>query len=95
MLDTYFKPIQGITKYQHFIFSNKEKGKVSVQSFCDSEEKIVNILKRGITIQRVEQARLPKIITPPGMTRERKQYLYDKIREHVWPEFRDITCPSS
>ena len=61
---------------------------------CDGEEKMVNILKRGITLQQVERAQLPKILQPAGMTTERKQYLYDKIREHVWPDFRDITCPS-
>ncbi len=94
MLGNYFKPIQGITRYQQFTFSNSMKGKVSVKSLCDGEEKMVNILKRRITLQQVERAQLPKILQPAGMTTERMQYLYDKIREHVWPDFHDITCPS-
>lgn len=93
-LDTLFKPIPGITKYQHFTFSDDNKGKVNIKDLYDGQEKTVNILKRGITVQQVKRIRLPKIIKPPGITMERKKYLYDKIREHVRPEFRDITCPS-
>lgn len=53
----------------------------------------MNILKRGITVTTVKRAALPRVIQPGGITRERQQYPYDKVREHVWPEFRDITCP--
>ncbi len=85
---TTLKPIQGITRYQHFTFSNSMKGKVSAKSLCDGEEKTVNILKRGTTLQQVWHAQLPNILQPDGMTTERKQYLY-KIRQHVWPDYRD------
>ena len=92
-LDTLFKPIPGIRKLQHFTFSSSQKGQVTVKDKCNGEGKTVNILKQGITVEQVERARLPKIIQPAGMTNERKKYLYQKIREHVWPEFQDITCP--
>ena len=93
-LDTLFKPIPSITKYQHFTFSTDTKGKVTVKDLYNGEEKTVNILKRDTTVQQVKRVRLPKIIKPPGISSERKKYLYDKIREHVQSEFRDITCPS-
>ena len=92
-LDEFFKPIKGITKYQHFLFRCTKIGKVSVKVACDSEPEEVSILKKGITVERVKEAEIPSVIGPGGMTRERKKYLYDKVREHVWPQFWDITCP--
>lgn len=94
LLDTLFKPIPGITKFHHITFSSDQKGKVTVKELYHGTEKTVSILKSGITVRKVERMRLPTIVQPPGMTRERKKYLYDKVREHVWPEFRDITCPA-
>ena len=93
MLDGLFKPVKGIRRYQHFTFCDSQKGNVSVKSTCDGEENTVSILKKGVTVKEVEEAQLPQIIQPGGMTRERRQYLFDKIREHVWPQFQDITCP--
>ena len=40
-----------------------------------------------------KSARLPRILKPPGITRERQEYLHTQITEHVWPEYRAITCP--
>ena len=93
MLDTLFTPVKGIRRYHHFSFSSEKKGQVSVKCLSDGEEKTMNILKRGITVTTVKRAALPRVIQPGGITQERQQYLYDKVREHVWPEFRDITCP--
>ena len=93
MLDNLFTPVKGIRSYQHFSFSSEKKGQVSMKCLSDGEEKTINILKRGITVRTVQRAALPRVIHPGGITRERQQYLYDKVREHVWPEFRDITCP--
>ena len=94
MLNKLFRPLNGITKYQHFTFSNEELGKVTIKCTCDAEmEMSISIVKKGITIKTVEEAHLPQVLEPGGMTRERKQYMFDKIREHVWPQFQDITCP--
>ncbi|ELT97007.1 hypothetical protein CAPTEDRAFT_199779 [Capitella teleta] len=32
-------------------------------------------------------------ITPPGLSRERQAYLFDKIRPFVEDEFKDVVCP--
>ena len=37
---------------------------------------------------------LPPVLAPPGITAAQAQYLYDEVREFVYPEFRDVLCPS-
>ena len=61
---------------------------------CDTAEKTVSLLQKGVTIRAVKSARLPRILKPPGLTTERRNYLHSHIAEHVWPEYRDITCPA-
>ena len=73
MLDGLFKPVKGIRRYQHFTFCDSQKGNVSVKSTCDGEENTVSILKKGVTVKEVEEAQLPQIIQPGGMTREQRQ----------------------
>ena len=34
--------------------------------------------------QKVKTACLPRILKPPGITRERQEYLHTQIAEHVW-----------
>ena len=52
-----------------------------------------NSLQNRITIRKVKSAHLPRILKPPGITRERQEYLHTQIVKHVWPEYRAITCP--
>ncbi|KAG8257715.1 54S ribosomal protein L4, mitochondrial [Homalodisca vitripennis] len=35
----------------------------------------------------------PQEITPEGMTRARKEYLYKNIRQYCKDEFKDVLCP--
>ena len=94
MLAKLFAPLKGIRKFQHFIFSEEMGGSVIVKEECDGEEKTLPLLQQGITVRKVRSARLPKILKPPGLSRERQGYLHSQIAEHVWPEFRHITCPA-
>ena len=87
-----FKRIPQITKYQHFRFSADAPGSVFYRESWNSEESAISILKRGITLDKVKKARIPRIIQPAGLT-ERKKYLYEQIRQFVTPEYQDITCP--
>ena len=64
-----------------------------VKQVCDGTEKTVSLLQKGVTIRKVKSARLPRILKPPGITQERQEYLHTQIAEHVWPEYRAITCP--
>lgn len=94
MLSKYFRPVKGIQLYQHFRFTAEKCGFTGVKASCNtSEETIVPLLKRGVTIEQVKRAPLPNIIPPAGLSQERKKYLYEQIRPHVRPEFQDITCP--
>ena len=64
-----------------------------VKQVCDGTEKKISFLQKGITIRKVKSAHLPRILKPPGITRERQEYLHTQIVKHVWPEYRAITCP--
>ena len=54
-------------------------------------------LKPGVVVVKDSEspaaADLPPIIPPPGLSLERWQYLYDKIREFCLPECQDFVCP--
>ena len=94
MLAKLFTPLKGIRKFQHFTFAEELGGKVLVKQACDGEEKTLTLLQKGTTVRKVKSACLPKILKPPGITQERQEYLHSQIAEHVWPEYRDITCPA-
>lgn len=94
MLAKLFTAIKGIRKLQHFVFSEEMGGKVIVKHTCDGEEKTLSILQKGITVRKVKSTRLPCILPPPGISRDRQEYLHSQIAEHVWPEYRSITCPA-
>ena len=66
-----FRPVRGIRSYQHFQLDNS--GDVIAKISCDSEqEKRIPLLKRGVTTERVKQAELPTVITPPGISQDVK-----------------------
>ena len=89
-----FKHIPLITKYQHFRFSASKPGTVFVRSSCSSEEKPIKIFKKKVTAASVKRARLPPVISPAGLTDDRKKYLYEQIRPFVSQQYQDVTCPS-
>lgn len=93
MLSKLFTAVKGIRKFQHFILSEEMAGKVIMKHSCDGKENTLSILQKGITIRKVKSARLPSVLSPPGITRERQEYLHTNIAPYVWPEYRDITCP--
>ena len=93
MLAKLFTPLKGIQKLRHSPF--QKSGSVLVKQICDGTEKTVSLLQKGRTILKVKSAPLPRILKPPGITRERQEYLHTHIAEHVWPEYRAITCTPS
>lgn len=92
-LNNYFTAVKGIMKLQHFEFSDKG-GNVVVREVCDGPSKTIKVLKRGVKPADVIAAPPPSPLSPGGITRDRAEYLYSKVREHVWPPYKDITCPS-
>ena len=92
-LEQFFTAVKGIRKIYHFRVTADMGGKIAVRTECDGNEKKISIIKKEITPADIKSAPLPSAVPPAGMTRERQEYLYSKIREHVWPHYRDITCP--
>ena len=73
MMDSFFCRLKGIQTYQHFHFTADNGGNVIVKESCISNsEKMIPLLKRGITTENVEQATLPRVIVSPGLSQERK-----------------------
>ena len=87
-----FKCIPSITKYQHFRFTATKQGQVFVCSSCTSDEKVISILKKKVTVAAIKRKGLPEVIPQAGLTADRKRYLYE-ICPFVTPEYQDITCP--
>lgn len=83
--------LKGITQMHHFHFKSSHPGKVIVKDSVNGTERTINLLKDPSW--RPSPQDLPDEIIPPGLSSERKKYLYDKIREFVPPEFQDIVCP--
>ena len=93
LVDPLFKPIPHIRKYHHFRFDASNPGKVFVKEHTNSAEKEVSIFKKGITAAKVRKAKLPAVLLPEGLTRERQEYLYKEVRPYVKSEYQDIACP--
>ena len=62
-----------------------------MRTSCDGASKTIRVLKRGIKPADLIAASPPTPLNPGGISHERSEYLYSKIREHVWPPFKDIT----
>ena len=88
-ISSIFTPVQHITSYHHFRCMDTDLGSVFVREFADSEEKKVVVRQNAA----FDKTRLPSILTPPGLSEERKQYLFQQIRPYCDEEYRDITCP--
>ena len=55
-------------------------------------EKRISLLKNQVTLSDVLEG-TPEVITPAGLSTERKKYLDAEIRPFVQGEFRDSFCP--
>ena len=89
-----FKPFPGIRKVQHFRFTRSSPGIVFARATCESPESQFKLLKRDVRPTQFKRDHLPPSLTPPGLSTVRAKYLHEEIREFVYPEFRDVLCPS-
>lgn len=83
--------LKGITQLHHFRFSRLYPGKVFVKEAANSCEREITLLKDASWRPSPEQ--LPSLVIPNGLSQERKQYLFDKIREFCPADKKDIVCP--
>ena len=84
--------IKGISKMHHFRFTRSHPGYVFVKNSSDDHESKINLLKAVPWTPSKDG--LPPIIHPPGLSLERKGYLYNKVREFCPDEAKDSACPS-
>ena len=66
---------------------------VYIKEHITSTKREISIFKEGITAPKVQKAKLPSVIFPVGLTRERQEYMYKEGRCYVKSEYQDITCP--
>src|SRR5215813_4889755 len=96
-LETYFKKLHGLQKYQHFLFTSSQPGVVKAQEIADGPFQEFKLLKTSKLeaskiIQKIKALSFP-VLVPPPMKYERQEYLYNFIRPFVRDEFKEITCP--
>lgn len=94
-LEKYFRKLPGITNYHHFSMDSGNPGIVTARRYVDSESETFELLKKTADYSVLsDDSRLPKEVTPAGLSPERQWYLYDKIREHIPdPADKDATAP--
>ena len=91
-VDGLFKPMKGITTFQHFRFASSSAGVVFVREAVDALEKEVRLLKVGVSVADVKAASLPEELHDAGMSTKRKEDLYKEVRELVAEGRKDVLC---
>lgn len=91
-LGQYFKKLPNITKFHHFRFSQENPSMVFYKGFVSSPEQSFMLLKRNIILP--PSLTLPNKINPEGLTEERKNYLYRKIRQFCKTGTEDLVAPA-
>jgi hypothetical protein len=95
ILGIYFKKLNGLQKYQHFLFEASNLGTVKVQEVANGPFAEFNLLKtKKADIFEEIRALSILVLTPPPLDYKR-QYLYNNIRPFVKDEYKNITCPRS
>ena len=89
-LSSHFRRLDGIKQYHHFRFERDHPGVVFLKKTATAEEEM-RCLLRGVWLPSPEDK--PPSIIPAGLSLERRQYLYDKIREYCREDSRDLVCP--
>ena len=87
-----FRPLPGIKKIHHFIFSLDNTGMVFYKIKTNDDEQMFDLLwnRSGAVL-----GDNPSVIDPPGLPHERQLYLFNKIREFVKEEVQDVVCPQT
>ena len=87
-----FCRLVGVKQYHHFHFSTSFCGVAKLQKHSGATEDEQLLLKDPHW--KPDAADLPPVIQPTGLSLERKQYLFEKIREFCREDTRDLVCPN-
>jgi hypothetical protein len=97
VLGIFFKKLNGLQKYQHFLFEATHPGVVKAQLVANGSYTEFNLLKtRKASISEITKEIKSfsiLVLTPPPLDYKRQEYLYHNIRPFARDEFKDITCP--
>jgi len=96
-LETYFKKLPGLQKFQHFLFTRTNPGVIKTQEAAGGPFGEFKLLKSGKfeaskVLEKIKALSFP-VLKPLPMELKRQEYLYHNIRPFVRDEFKDITCP--
>ncbi len=91
----HLKPVPKISSYQHFYFSVEYPGVVFYFNDCHDLQPKLGINSHEIfnIMKDVNFCSMPNELFACGLSNERTQYLYEKIRPFVREEFKDKLCP--
>ena len=91
--DTPFRQaaLKGIKSMHHLTFTDTKPGSAIVKDTVSSPEREIILVKNSSWEPNKDD--LPPIIPPPGLSMERRQYLFEKIREFCPPHCQDLVCP--
>ena len=85
----FFHSVPQIQKKTALPLDQETLGQVFVRKSVDKAKVAVPLLKRNVTVAQVRNATLPAVITAPGLSLERQQYLFKEIRPDVAAECQD------
>ena len=77
-LGDHFRKFPQLLQYHHFSVSACEPGKVMARMYSSSAEETFELLKKPLPC-----GSFPDVVVPPGLSKERKQYLFSNIRQFV------------
>ena len=85
------RALKGIKAMHHLTFTETKPGYALVKDSVDSPERELKLVEDDKW--KPQPTDLPSIIPPPGLSLERRQYLFEKIREFCPEECQDLVCP--
>ena len=89
-LSSHFRRLDGKKQYHHFRFERHHPGVVFLKKTATAEEE-TRCLLWGVWSP--SPANRPPLITPTGLSLERRKYLFAKIREYCREDSKDAVCP--
>ena len=84
---------KGIKSLHHLVFCRSIPGEAMVREMTDTPARKITLLSNANLQWAPSYTQLPPLIPPPGLSRERREYLFTKIREYCPPNCQDIVCP--
>ena len=85
-----FRRLTGIKKCHHFQFSTSFPGVVKLKVHSGAVEERQSLKDPTWTTAVTD---LPPVIQPTGLSFERHQYLFEKIRDFCREDVQDLVCP--